>query len=197
VDNRFQIQFFDLTLRPCSKRAMMKAFAEDGIEIGKLTDGAHTLSWHLDARFFEAFEGSLIKDGSIDATLNLERAEGVFRSTLVVKGEVKTSCDNCLEEIPMTIQNDLDFVIKLTEVPAEDDTDNEVFYVQDNDPRFFVSQHIYDLVHLGLPLRKTCEAPGNTKWCNQELLDKMHDDEQNDDEDGNDPRWDKLKDLFK
>jgi len=177
---------------------MMKAFAEDGIEIGKMKDGVHALSWHLDARFFEAFEGSLIKDGSIDASLNLERAEGVFRSYLEVKGEVKASCDNCLEEIPMAIKNDLNFVIKLTEVPTEDDIDNEVFYVQDNDPRFYVSQHIYDLIHLGLPIRKTCEDPGNTEWCNLEILDKMHEDEQNDnDEDGNDPRWDKLKDLFK
>lgn len=175
----------------------MKAFAEDGIEIGKLKDGVHVLDWHLDARFFEAFEGSLIKDGSIDATLTLERAEGVFRSTLAVRGEVKASCDTCLEEIPLTIQNDLDFVIKLTDVPAEDDTDNEVFYVQDNDPRFFVSQHIYDLVHLGLPLRKTCEDPGNTEWCNQDVLAKMNDDEHDNGEDGDDPRWDKLKDLFK
>lgn len=175
----------------------MKAFAEDGIEIGKLTDGVHTLNWRLDAAFFKAFEGSLIEDGDFEATLQLERVEGVFRANLGVDGTVQSPCDNCLEEIAIPFKSTLDFVIKLTAVPTEDDSDNEVFYIMDSDPRFFVSQHIYDLVYLGLPLRKTCTDPGNTKWCNKELLKRLDTDGQiNDAEEGNDPRWDKLKDLF-
>lgn len=176
---------------------MTKAFAEDGIEIGKLSDGVHTLNWRLDASFFKAFEGSLIENGDFEATLRLERVEGVFRANLRLKGSVLTPCDNCLEEIAIPLKSELDFVIKLTGVPQEDDSDNEVFYILDSDPRFFVSQHIYDLVYLGLPIRKTCEKPGNTPKCNMEVLKRLNIDEQIDDaEEGNDPRWDKLKDLF-
>lgn len=177
---------------------MMKAFAEDGFEIGKLIDGVHTMNWRLDAAFFKAFEGSLIREGNMEATLQLERAEGVFRAKLDVVGAVKSPCDNCLEEISIPFQSELNFVIKLTGVPKEDDIDNEVFYILDSDPRFFVSQHIYDLVYLGLPIRKTCEKPGAAAYCNQDVLKRLNTDEQeNNAEEGNDPRWDKLKDLLK
>lgn len=176
----------------------MKAFEEDGIDLLKLDQGENTLSWRLDSAFFAAFNGSLIEKGDILVNLSMERQDRVFRSSLQVKGEVISTCDNCLEDIPLSIERSLDFVVKLTDVPTDDDVDREVYYVVNNDPTFYVSQHIYDLVHLALPLRKTCEDPGNTSYCNTDLLDKMNadDEEENNGDGGTDPRWDKLKDLF-
>lgn len=167
------------------------------MDIGKLREGVHHLNWELGDAFLEAFEGNAIRKGSIQAGLRLERVDTVFRANLEVNGEVMLACDNCLEEIPVPFEKSLAFVIKLTENPRENDEENEVYFVTDSDPRFYVSQHIYDLVNMGLPLRRTCSDPGQTKYCNADMLKRMSDDEQeNGGEDGNDPRWDKLKDLF-
>ncbi|MDX5321653.1 MAG: hypothetical protein LPK45_11000, partial [Bacteroidota bacterium] len=115
----------------------MKAFEDDGIDLMKLNQGKHLLNWQLQSSFFEAFEGSLIQEGTINAALELERADRVFRAELSVQGEVNSTCDNCLESIPVQIKNSLQFVVKLSEVPVEDDMDNEVYYVQSSDPRFY------------------------------------------------------------
>ncbi|MBI1223246.1 MAG: hypothetical protein GC180_11630 [Bacteroidetes bacterium] len=193
----FQFQFFELTLRPCSKKAKMKAFEEDGIDLLKLDQGINHLNWHLDTGFFSAFGGSLIEKGKIDAELSLERADRLFRGVLQIKGEVISTCDNCLEEIPISIGRSLEFVVKLADIPTEDDIDREIYYVVNSDPRFYISQHIYDLVHMALPLRKTCENPGNTNYCNKTVLEKLNTEDNEQSEGGDtDPRWDKLKDLF-
>lgn len=175
---------------------MKQAFAEDGLDLGRLKNGNHQYSWSLDAEFFKAFEGSLIQDGEMNAMLNLERVEHVFRANLQIDGKVKTACDACLSHIEIPFQNELDFVIRLSSTYKEDDLDNEVFYVMESNPRFYVSQHIYDLVNLSLPLRKTCEDPGNTDFCNTEILNKMNNEDMTTDDSATDPRWDKLKDLL-
>lgn len=192
----FLFPIFCCTFAVLFKKAMTKAFAEDGIDIGKLTDGVHQYSWVLGADFFGAFEGSLISDGVLEARLVLERVENVFRANLQTKGQAYLPCDNCLEQVSIPFEGELDFVVKISDSREEDDSDNEVFYVTESDPRFYVAQHIYDLVNLGLPLRRTCEAPGETPACNIDMLKRMDPEQEKEEGEGNDPRWDKLKDLF-
>jgi uncharacterized metal-binding protein YceD (DUF177 family) len=177
------------------QKAMKQAFAEDGLDLGKLKNGIHRMDWVLNATFFQAFEGSLIQEGEMNVVLDLERIENVFSALLSINGKAKVLCDSCLEEIHLPFQNKLKFVVKLTGAYTEDDLDNEVFYVMENNPRFYLSQHIYDMVNLGLPIRKTCEDPGNMEACNLEVLNKLND-SGSAEEEGNDPRWDKLKDLL-
>jgi uncharacterized protein len=102
-----------------------------------------------------------------------------------------------LEQIAIPFKGQLNFVVKISESKEEDDPENEVFYVAESDPRFYVAQHIYDLVNLGIPLRKTCEDPGETPFCNTDMLKRMRPEQGKDEGGGDDPRWDKLKDLFK
>jgi uncharacterized metal-binding protein YceD (DUF177 family) len=48
---------------------------------------------------------------------------------------------------------------------------------------------------LALPIKKICSLAG--KICNEEVVSKLNDIQTNKDEDGDDPRWDKLKGIFK
>ncbi len=175
----------------------MKAFKEDGVALLKLKDGSHSYRFEIDQSFFEHFENSSLKKGHVKVELNLERNDQVFQSTLKLQGDVEVSCDNCLNEIPFPVDYHLDFVIKLTDVPQEDDEDREVYYVVKSEGQFFLSSHIYDAIYLALPIRKVCEDPGNLPICNMQVFSKMDElDDEEDSDQGTDPRWDKLKDLL-
>jgi len=175
----------------------MKAFSEDGLDLARLKDGRHSWDFSLGADFFSHFEHSSLKKGQLKVDFDLHKVEHVFQAELRLQGQVFTACDNCLEEIPIAIGDSINFVIKLTDEQREDDQDREVYYIVRNDGKFYLSTHIYDLIYLGLPIKKTCEDPGNSEHCNIGLLDKMDTiNENNNEDEGTDPRWDKLKDLL-
>lgn len=176
----------------------MQGFKEDGLDLLKYDEGKHLLDLEYGDNLFEPVEGSSVQGGSIRATLQMDRHDYIFRCLLRVSGEVKVTCDNCLETIPMKVENELEFVIRLTEVPQENDEDNEIYYVLLGEGKFYPASHVYDLTYLALPIRKVCEKPGKETWCNTEVLEKLNsiNDDDTDDGDENDPRWDKLKDLL-
>ena len=175
----------------------MKAFEEDGLEIGRLENGHHDFDWSLGDSFFASFDGSLIRKGQLRVLLGIERLDAVFRVSMNGEGEVEKECDNCLAPVRIPFKGHLNFVIKLTDSDQEDDPDHEVYYVKESDPRFYFSQHIYDLVNIGLPLRSTCSDPGASPECNPEMVKRLNQEGQDEQqEEESDPRWDKLKDLF-
>lgn len=175
----------------------MKAFKEDGIALVKLKDGTHKYEFGIGDDFFGHFENSSLTKGQLEVDLVLQRLDQVFQANLSLKGHIQVNCDACLNEIPLPVSHKLDFVIKLSDIPRENDEDREVYYVQKGEGIFYLSKHIYDLVYIGIPIRKVCEDPGNTKFCNTDVVGKMNELNNDDDTDeGTDPRWDKLKDLL-
>jgi len=67
------------------------------IPLSGLKEGHHTIDFEIDKEFFEQFEESEVKEGSLIA--NIEMGKRSSHSDLVIRisGRVRISCDRCLD----------------------------------------------------------------------------------------------------
>lgn len=152
-----------------------------------------TYDFTIDSSFFGGFEESTIKDGHIEIRITVERSSATTFPTLIKgEGTVKLECDRCLNLIDFPVEVELDLIVKLTEQDKEDE--DEIVYVQAQEAVLNVSQHIYDSIYLSLPIRKTCEAANIKGGCDKQVIEKLE--RRDDDDNTEDPRWQKLKDLL-
>lgn len=157
--------------------------------------GADVYEFDVDSSFFEAFEESSIKDGKLTVSVTIDRVVNTFPTTITCEGTVKVECDRCLRPIDFPIENRLDLIVKLSEEEKEDE--DEIVYVPAGEAVFHIAQHIYDMVYLSLPIRKTCEEANIPEGCDPKVIEKLdHAGDTDDDDSSTDPRWDKLKDLL-
>lgn len=153
--------------------------------------GADVHNFEIDSAFFNAFEESTIKDGHIDIKVSIERTGNTFPTIIEGEGTVKLECDRCLRTIDFPTKSRLELIVKLSEEQKEDE--DEIVYVAAGDAVFYLAQHIYDMIYLSLPIRKTCEEANIPGGCDPKVIEKLN---SRDDDDIVDPRWDKLKDLL-
>lgn len=163
------------------------------VEFGNLKPGTHEFEFELGKEFFEESEDSLIKDGKINVLLQLERAASHLTLNFKFKGEVKCNCDVCLSELDYPISGEEVLQVKITDTPGEEDAD--LIYVGRNEHELDLYQHLYDYVHLAMPMKIVCADSLNRSACDERVLEKLNNDKKEDDQPN--PQWDKLKDLFK
>ena len=85
--------------------------------------GTHDFDFELDDRFFNAFEYSLIKSGSLKVNLELEKQETMLILRFKVTGTVNLDCDKCLAEFPLPINLYERQIVKFAEDELESDDD--------------------------------------------------------------------------
>jgi uncharacterized metal-binding protein YceD (DUF177 family) len=83
--------------------------------------------------------------------------------------------------------------VKITDSPGEEEPD--LVYLSTHDHQIDMYQHLYDYVHLALPMKKECVDSVNRSACDGSVLERLNK-KSNDSPEVN-PEWDKLKDLFK
>jgi|MDTD01.1.fsa_nt_gb uncharacterized protein len=153
---------------------------------------ADVYNFEIDSAFFSAFEESTIKNGEIDIKVEIERTGNNFPTIIEGEGTVKLECDRCLRTIDFPTKSRLELIVKLSETQKEDE--DEIVYVPAGEAVFHMAQHIYDMVYLSLPIRKTCEEANIPKGCDPKVIEKLN--SRDDDDNNADPRWEKLKDLL-
>ena len=67
------------------------------IPFGGLKSGMHKFSIKVDDLFFEQFEYSEIKKGSVSVEVGLEREEKMLILNFIISGKVEMHCDRCYE----------------------------------------------------------------------------------------------------
>lgn len=168
------------------------------LELLKLKDGIHVITYQLDDAFFEQFENSSLHKGDLKVTATLEKLDNTVKTNLSLEGKVAVTCDNCLENIYIKVNNHLKLLVKISETPMESE-DDAVAYVNGNDGgKLNLKQHIYDMVYTALPIRRICKDSIDRDTCNEEFLNKLNSlNNETPPGDETDPRWDKLKNLLK
>lgn len=163
------------------------------IEFNKLKAGSNSFEFVLNDAFFAGIEGSMVT--AADALVNMEliRSETMHDLHFKLKGEYSTTCDNCLDEIRLPVENEFHLVMKISE--TENYSDDEIIYITKNLVEYDLSQYLYESFVLSLPSRKVCAMAGKT--CNPEIAAKINNiDEESENEQGENPVWDKLKGIF-
>lgn len=174
----------------------MKTLKEFIINFGNLKAGLHRYDLEVNNDFFTHFEYSLIKQGRIDVLLIVEKqSESFLIFQFHFEGEIKLTCDRCLDEFDYPINMDERLIVKLEGKPTETDND-EIIFLSVDTYELDVSPFIYEYLSIALPLKSSCDEI--EKECNSEMISIMQKVNSQSEHKGEiDPRWEGLKNINK
>lgn len=160
-----------------------------------LKAGLHQFDYEIENTFFDNFENSEVKFGSLTVHLELEKKEKMMTFLFAINGNVVLECDRCLENYEQQINTNPRLIIKLGKERSEETDELEIIPESANEIN--IAQYIYEYICLALPIRKV--HPENEKGeplCNKTILEKLKEHTTNKHTTEElDPRWDALKDL--
>jgi len=167
------------------------------------TDGVHDITFTIGNSFFEAIENSLIQKGHITVNVQMTKSLQMLKLHFQLNGIITVPCDVCLEDMDYPINNcEGNMVVKFGQQTEE--ISDELFQLNENENEISVSQWIYEILAVSLPIKfvHPTDANGNPT-CDPEMLSRLSkylvtdEDIQtvSKDEDGIDPRWAALKKL--
>ncbi|QIX63124.1 DUF177 domain-containing protein [Hymenobacter lutimineralis] len=177
----------------------MKKDAQFDLAIAKLADKTHHFAFELDRAFFEQFDQQLIPDGNLHADVTLHKTDRLLTLDFAIKGTVRLICDRSLDEYdqPLDIQEQL--LVRYGDREVE--LDDNVLQITQDTQTLPIAQHLFDYIGLALPMKKLHPRFQNEPDENPEAETKLifttrqEGDDEDDDNDGIDPRWNALKNL--
>ena len=214
---------FILLPLPSNFWLVSKSLSMFRIPFAGLSSGHHLFDLHVDKTFFDALEYSLIHDGDVQVTLDLEKKETMMVAEFDIHGSVFTPCDRCNDPMEVEIEGIYRIVYKFGDEPSDDE--NLIVLPQEAYELDLVPQ-MYELISVSLPAR----CVHDQGECNEEMMelysklivnpgdpededdedwddededyddDDLSDEEDDEDEDPDpdrpiDPRWSALKNL--
>ena len=164
------------------------------ILLGGLREGHHTIDFEIDKKFFEKFEESEVKEGSLFANIELDKRSTHLNMIIKVSGSVRVCCDRCLEMFSQPLISENRLLIKFGK--SIEDTDPDILSVPIDEYELDLQQQIYEFIILALPIKRVHPADKDGKnACDPVMLKKLEEliiEEEKE----NDPRWDELKKLM-
>lgn len=160
-----------------------------------LSLGRHEWEYEIKDAFFEEFEYSEIKKGSVRVILELEKKSNMLLLEFNISGKVNLPCDRCNSNFDLEIEGTRNLIVKFgTEAREESD---DVIVIPASDPELDLVQFIYEFINLLVPIKRIHpETREGKNGCDQEVLKKL-DLLKVRKENNSDPRWDALKELKK
>lgn len=176
----------------------MKALKQFSIPFTGLKLGKHQFDFDIDKSFFDAFEYSLVKDGTLKATVELDKQETMLILHFHIWGTIQLNCDKCLSAFAQPVDLNERQIIKFAEDELESD-DLEIIVLNRKESEVDVSEMIYEFITVSVPYINNCEQAGDGQECDPEMiatLDRLASGNTTEEEEKNDdPTWDALKKL--
>jgi uncharacterized metal-binding protein YceD (DUF177 family) len=164
------------------------------ILLSGLKEGHHTIDFEIDKEFFEQFEESEVKEGSLIAKIEMDKRSTHLDIIIRVSGSVRVSCDRCLEMFSQPVGSENRLLVKFGK--SIEDIDPDIISLPADEYELELEQQIYEFIMLALPIKRVHPADRNGKsTCDPVMLKKMEEliiEEEKE----NDPRWDELKKLM-
>jgi uncharacterized metal-binding protein YceD (DUF177 family) len=164
------------------------------IPLGGLKEGHHTIDFEIDKEFFEQFEESEVKDGSLIANIEIDKRSSHLDLIIKVSGCVRISCDRCLELFSQPVLSENRLLVKFGR--SIEDIDPDILSVPVDENELDLQQPIYEFIILALPIKRVHPVDKNgNSTCDPVMLKKLEElivEEEKE----NDPRWDELKKLM-
>ena len=148
------------------------------LRLSGVEDGTRCFSIHCEKAFFELAEISEVRDGELDLRIEMTKTEKLVNVLCQFNGYVVAPCDRCL--LPVRLPMDFEQRLVLDENTYELD----------------LFQFVYESIFLALPIRIVHEDDENgNSTCDPQVLAKLEELSQKEEEKESDPRWDALKNL--
>jgi uncharacterized metal-binding protein YceD (DUF177 family) len=164
------------------------------ILLSGLKEGHHTLDFEIDKEFFERFEESEVKEGSLIANIEMDKRTTHIDLIIRVSGSVRVNCDRCLEIFSQPVSSENRILVKFGK--SIDDIDPDIISVSLDENELDLQQQLYEFIMLALPIKRVHPADKKGRsTCDPVMLKKLEEliiEEEKE----NDPRWDELKKLM-
>ena len=166
------------------------------IPLSGLKEGRHLIDFGIGNEFFEEFEESEVKEGSLKAYVEMEKRSSHLDLQIRIAGYVMLCCDRCLEMFSRPFECENRLLVKLGKSISDDDPD--ILSLPSDENELDLMQHFYEYIHLALPIRRVHPEDRNGKsTCDPVMLKKLSEllVEEDSEDKQTDPRWDELKKL--
>jgi uncharacterized protein len=164
------------------------------ISLSGLKEGHHTIDFEIDKEFFEQFEESEVKEGSLIANIEMDKRSSHLDMIIRVSGSLRVSCDRCLEMFSQPVSSENRLLVKFGK--SIEDIDPDILSLPADEYELDLQQQIYEFIILALPIKRVHPADKNGKsTCDLFMLKKLEElliEEERE----NDPKWDELKKLM-
>jgi uncharacterized metal-binding protein YceD (DUF177 family) len=164
------------------------------IPLSGLKEGRHFIDFEIGKEFFEQFEESEVKEGSLIANIEMDKRYSHLDIVLRISGNVKVCCDRCLEMFFQPVYCENRLLVKFGK--GIGDSDPDIISVPVDENELDLQQHIYEFIHLALPIKRVHPDDNNGKsTCDPVMLKKLEEliiEEETE----YDPRWNELKKLM-
>ena len=180
-------------------RGGMKKMKAYSISFSGLKIGKHHFDYQIDNTFFQDLDYNEFNAADLLVELVFEKKTTLMELEFSVNGHVNVNCDLTNEPFELPLEDQLKLVVKFGD--DYNDDNEEILIIPHGEHEINVSQYIYEMIVLAMPLKKV--HPGiEDGTLKSEILDKLEelspskntDNENNDDY--KDPRWDSLKKLL-
>jgi len=164
-----------------------------GLKLGK-----HHFEYQISNAFFEIFDYHEYNNSDIKVNVVLEKKSTIMELAFKHKGIVNVPCDMTNEEFDLPVKGIMKLIVRFGEVYNNDN--EELLILPHGEFQIDVSQYIYEMIVLSVPLRRI--HPGvKDGSLNTEALTKLKELsikelKKEEKEENIDPRWDKLKQLL-
>lgn len=163
-----------------------------GLKLGK-----HSFNFQINNTFFDAFDYNEFESSNIAVDVVLEKKSTFMELSLKHKGTIYVPCDLTNEMFDLPLKSKIKIVVQFGE--AFNNDNDELLILPHGEYQIDVSQYIYEMIVLSIPLRK--EHPGiKAGTLQSDVLDKLKELEvkkiKTISAEDTDPRWDKLKQLL-
>lgn len=154
-----------------------------------LKSGVYNYCIQLDDTFFEDFKNEEIKGGKVNFDIKMERMDRQLLFTFFFEGEVKTTCDRCLEEMSVKVEGKESLNVRFSD--TEESEDEETAILPERADEIDLTPWLYEYVAVRMPLQHM-HPEGE---CNPEVTKYITDEKPEHGDDYTDPRWEALKEL--
>jgi uncharacterized metal-binding protein YceD (DUF177 family) len=164
------------------------------IPLSGLKVGRHTIDFEIGNEFFELFEESEVKEGSLIASIEMDKRSTHADLEISISGTVLICCDRCLETFFFPVNWNNRVLVKFGK--SLDNNDPDIISVPFDEHELDMKQYFYEFIHLAIPIKRVHPLDENGKSTCDPLMLKKLDELIIDEEPENDPRWDELKKLM-
>ncbi len=119
------------------------------IDLNALQLGDYQYQYMLDDAFFAAIDEKEILGGSLQSEVSLVVREQGCNLGLSAKGEVRVTCDRCLDEMTEAVDVNESLLVKVA-TPSEDAADDDTLYVADG--KLDLAWLLYEMIEINLPI---------------------------------------------
>lgn len=180
------------TFAPHKKKGLLNDLRRYNVAFSGLKMGIHQFDYQVDGAFFEHFEESDIDDAKLNVQVELEKQETMLILHFNITGNIKTTCDRCLESCTLEIAKETTLIAKFGDKYEE--VSDEIIFIPRSANSLDISQYIYEFTMLALPIQRIHQTIGSIDGCNEKMISYLTETNESDHH-KIDPRWEILNEL--